>query len=109
MKKLTVILSEDDFRTIAGALFKTNANFQVETIEEPPVRHVQRRTADGMSCADKIIEYLSGLNPKRATLSTLTAQSHNWGFHHTTIRGNVAKLTEQAVLKADGNWIILGG
>ena len=108
-KRLIIELSEEDLRSVMGAVLKTGADFRVETLEEAgesraPSRSIQRKTPDGKTASDIVLDFVA--NAKRNVhISELTALSKSSGFNENTIKAHVRKLCESGVLIADGNHV----
>ncbi len=113
MKRLTITLSEEDFRSVMGAILKTGADFQVETVaEEPskPVRHLQRKTADGQTLEDVVFNTISSFGGK-ATLKQIAEDAKGSGFDYRSGEGKARKLHKDGRLSYKGGhyYMVIGG
>jgi hypothetical protein len=105
-KRLTIELTDDDFRHILGALLKTKATFTVVDLdaEEPlPARTLKRRDDEGRTPAELVVAELCKRSGN-THLSQLTALSRTSGFNSETIRSATRRLAHDGTIIKDGDY-----
>ena len=107
MKRLICTVSDEDLVKLVGTLVKVGADFSVQNIasDEPDkVRHIQRKTADGKSASDIVLEAITASRQSKTALAHIL-QEH--GFNSTTVYGTVAKLKASGHVVTSGDWVML--
>ncbi len=105
MKRLIVTIQDEDLVKVLSVIVKTGADFNVQhvgEVEEPAVRHIQRRTADGKSCRDVFLETV--IERKRVTRAEMSNVFAEKGFGKSTIYGTASELKNAGLIKQDGDY-----
>lgn len=106
MKRIICTVKDEDVVKIVGTLIRSEADFVVETISAPEptnVRHLQRKTADGRSASDVIIDELT--TKGKRTLAQLSAALVEVGFNKSTVHGTTSNLQAQGLVTKSGGWV----
>lgn len=105
-KRLIIELDEEELRSIMGAVMKTSANFTVETIEPDPkpVRHIQRKTDDGKSASDVVLDFVAGAK-RNVHLEEIGRLAEISGFNANSLKGAAKRLVKTGIFKLDGNHV----
>lgn len=109
MKRLIIDLEADDFRAILAALLKTNANFTVENLtplipQEPAPRTVQRKTNEGLTASDLVVNTLVERHKVHKHEMARILQDN--GFAKNTVHGVASKLHADGLLRKDGDYYV---
>lgn len=105
-KRLIIELEDDDFRAMLGALLKTGADFRVEAVgdEEPVRRTLMRKTEDGLTPADVLLEAVR--KNHKVHVSNLPVLGKDHGFALSTLNAKASKLVKEGVLRRDGQYLL---
>ncbi len=110
MKRLTITLSEEDFRSVMGAILKTGADFQVETVAEegakPELRHSQKKSADGKTPEQIIFDVLKN-QAGRAQFEDFEGAGLDVGFNPASMRGRARKMVNEGKIAVSGKFFVM--
>ncbi len=109
MKKLTIIIKDEFLFNIMGAVVKTGADFTVETVgeaepEPAPVRHIQKRTADGRSLREFILD--EAIARQDTSVEELGLAAKAVGFNYQSGRNVARTLAQEGLLKQRGQRLV---
>lgn len=93
----------EDFRKILGTLANIGASFSVERIEETkqPVRAYQRKTEDGKSVKEIILDLIA--NGGSTTRSTIQKTLVEVGFSSNSVSPGLTELRRAGLIRTSGD------
>jgi hypothetical protein len=109
MKRLIITCGDDDLIKIVGTCLKVNADFTVETLEEPPAkepRHLNRLPG-GETASSVVLGFLKGRGSRMATRTEVGHLLADRGFHPHSVATTISKMRRDGQVEVAGEIVAL--